>query len=159
MATTFRRKNLRLPLDLFRGVRAYSVTARAIGRPFTNAALVFFSIDALRNAARRNGFTVFAYCFMPDHVHLLVAGTRRDSYLPDFMKDFKGTSGHERWVHEADGLWQKTYYDHVLRRDEDMITVARYIAANPVRAGLVANVADYPYTGSFVLNREALLSS
>ena len=42
-------------------------------------------------------------------------------------------------------LWQKGYYDHLIRNEEDLIASARYIIANPLRAKLIANVADYPY--------------
>lgn len=48
-------------------------------------------------------------------------------------------------------LWQKSYYDHVLRQEEDLQAVARYIWANPVRANLVQNTNDYPYPGSLTM--------
>jgi hypothetical protein len=41
------------------------------------------------------------------------------------------------------------FYDHALRSTEGILPAVRYIVANPVRAGLVTNVADYPYSGSF----------
>ena len=41
-------------------------------------------------------------------------------------------------------VWQKGYYDHALRDEENLAAVARYIVANPLRAGLARNVADYP---------------
>ncbi|BAU72594.1 Transposase [Metapseudomonas furukawaii] len=42
-------------------------------------------------------------------------------------------------------LWQKGFHDHALRSDEDVKTVARYVVANPLRAGLVERLADYPF--------------
>ena len=45
-------------------------------------------------------------------------------------------------------LWQDGFYDHVLRREEDSLAIAAYIVANPVRAGLVKSVTEYPYSGS-----------
>ena len=45
-------------------------------------------------------------------------------------------------------LWQEGYYDRVLRKDEDLRTVARYLLNNPIRAGLVTKPIDYPYLGS-----------
>jgi REP element-mobilizing transposase RayT len=39
---------------------------------------------------------------------------------------------------------QRAFYDHALRQDEDVQGVARYIVANPLRAGLVENIGDYP---------------
>ena len=47
-------------------------------------------------------------------------------------------------------LWQDGYYERVLRRDEDIKEVARYIFENPVRAGLVQSPTEYPYLGSEV---------
>ena len=41
-------------------------------------------------------------------------------------------------------VWQRGFHDHALRRDEDVIQAARYIVANPLRAGLVSRVGDYP---------------
>ncbi|HDS1651373.1 TPA: hypothetical protein UL921_001486 [Stenotrophomonas maltophilia] len=45
-------------------------------------------------------------------------------------------------------IWQPGYYDHALRSDECLHTQARYIAANPVRAGLATRIAEYPYAWS-----------
>ncbi|TXK92695.1 hypothetical protein BMR02_16480 [Methylococcaceae bacterium HT1] len=42
------------------------------------------------------------------------------------------------------GLWQDGYHDHAVRKEEDLLQIARYIIANPLRAGLVKKVADYP---------------
>jgi hypothetical protein len=53
-------------------------------------------------------------------------------------------------------LWQKGYYEHVLRNDEATLATAKYILENPVRAGLVAKPRDYEFAGSFVLAAEQL---
>src|SRR5690606_41587155 len=42
-------------------------------------------------------------------------------------------------------VWEPAFHDHALRRDEDLRSVARYIIANPVRAGLVDRPGDYPF--------------
>lgn len=86
---------------------------------------------------------------MPDHVHLLVeAGDRSD--LPRFVKDFKQRTGYAYRRVCSGPLWQKSYYDHVLRSEEDVRDVARYIVGNPVRAGSVVAAGDYLYGGSVV---------
>jgi hypothetical protein len=41
-------------------------------------------------------------------------------------------------------VWQPGYHDHALRREEDLVTVSRYLVANPLRAGLVAYIGNYP---------------
>lgn len=97
-------------------------------------------------------FDVYAYCFMPDHLHILAAGSRIDAQMINFVKHFKQNTGF--WFHKKfrRPLWQKGFFDHVVRRDEDIRAVARYILNNPVRAGLVRDFRDYPYLGSFVYN-------
>ena len=42
-------------------------------------------------------------------------------------------------------MWARSFHDHALRRDENLLTVARYIVANPIRAGLVRRVGEYPF--------------
>ena len=42
-------------------------------------------------------------------------------------------------------FWQDGFHDHALRKEENVIEAARYIVANPLRAGLVSSVADYPH--------------
>jgi len=56
-------------------------------------------------------------------------------------------------------LWQRYGFEHVLRDDEATIEVAKYILANPVRAGLAATVEEYPHVGSFVYEVKNLISS
>ena len=85
---------------------------------------------------------------MPDHVHLLLEGAQ-ESDLPRFIQDFKQRTAFEYRRTLGQFLWQKSYYDHILRKEEDVRDVARYIIGNPVRAGLVATAKDYPYIGSF----------
>jgi hypothetical protein len=56
-------------------------------------------------------------------------------------------------------LWQRSYFEHVLRDDEDSFQVARYILENPVRTGMVRNPEDYPFLGSLTMNVRDLLYS
>ncbi len=86
-----------------------------------------------------------AWVVMPDHLHwLLQLGDRQT--LSQAIKTFKGRTAIElNWFLQRQGpLWQRGYHDHALRREEDMKQVARYIIANPLRAGLVEHIGDYP---------------
>ena len=97
-----------------------------------------------------------AYVVMPDHFHWLVTLKEAGS-LPAVMQSVKGFSSRaitknfsrqESRSYDSghnDPIWQKGYHDHALRNDEDLRQVARYIVANPVRAGLVARVIDYSH--------------
>ena len=104
-------------------------------------------------------FAVIAYCFMPDHLHLLVEGTRDDSDFQRFVRVFKQRSSFHWKRRTGSELWQRSYFEHVLRDDEDTFGVARYILENPVRAGLVANPEDYAFQGSLTLSVRDLLYS
>jgi hypothetical protein len=47
-------------------------------------------------------------------------------------------------------LWEEGFFDHVLRSDESYAQKWNYIRENPVRAGLVTSVEDWPYQGEIV---------
>jgi len=81
---------------------------------------------------------------MPDHFHWLIE--LKNSSLPELMLATKSRSAREINAHlgRSGRLWQKGFHDRAIRREEDLLTVARYIIANPIRAGLVKRVRDYP---------------
>ena len=104
-------------------------------------------------------FAVIAYCYMPDHLHLLVEGVSPASSLTEFVRVFKQRSAYH-WRRTMNGdLWQRSYFEHVLRDDEDTIAVARYILGNPLRAALVERIENYPFAGSLTLSMKDLLYS
>ena len=82
---------------------------------------------------------------MPDHVHLLVQLNR--SPLAAVVNRLKSRSAVllNREIGRRGGFWAPGFHDHALRREEDIRGAARYIAANPLRAGLVKRLGDYPY--------------
>jgi len=123
---------------------------------FTHRAIVSEMLEQIARAAAARGFAVITYCFMPDHVHLLVAGTADNSDLIAFADLVKQLTEHRYRRARRCSLWQKGYYEHVLRNDESTLAVARYILENPVRAGLVTNPRDYEFSGSLTLTREQL---
>ena len=96
---------------------------------------------------------------MADHAHLLIEGLSEASDLAEFAKRFKQCSSY-RWKAETGyGLWQRGYFERVLRDDEDTFSVAAYIIANPVRAGLVVDPLTYPFLGSGTMKVEDLALS
>jgi REP element-mobilizing transposase RayT len=117
-----------------------TVTARRVPvfREFAAAVEVARQLHALGIGS---AWSLLAWVIMPDHVHALVAPQRLP--LSECMRLFKGRTS--RVLGNGKGLWQRGFHDHALRRDEDLVTVARYIAANPLRAGLVRRIGDYPF--------------
>jgi REP element-mobilizing transposase RayT len=96
---------------------------------------------------------------MPDHLHLLVEGNAEQSNLKVFVTKSKQYSGFEYSKRFGARLWQRYGYERVLRNEESTFAAARYVLENPLRAGLVTAVEDYPFVGSFVYTLRELLSS
>jgi len=81
---------------------------------------------------------------MPDHWHGLVQLGERDS-LSLVMNRFKAFTARRLHCTQTGVVWDRGFHDRALRQEEDIRSVARYIVANPMRAGLVKTVLDYPY--------------
>lgn len=97
-------------------------------------------VQALRQAENRDGATTLAFVVMPDHLHWLMQLGDGKS-LSRVVGAVKAVSAH------AIGrrIWQGGFHDHAVRQEEDLAALARYIVANPLRAGLVERVGDYPH--------------
>ena len=117
---------------------------------FTSNETVNLVLEQISRAAGENQFAVIAYCFMPDHLHLLIEGQSESSDCRRFIARAKQYSGFYYSKAFDSRLWQRYGYEHVLRDDEETHAVARYILSNPLRAGLAESVEDYPYAGSLV---------
>lgn len=116
---------------------------------FKEAEVIDNLIDILIETARSERFDVLAYCFMPDHLHLLVIGKDDKSNLKKFLSLFKQKSGYWFKKNYNKNLWHISYYDHILRKEESIENVASYILENPVRKGLVSDFREYPFSRSF----------
>mgnify|MGYP001613867795 CR=1 FL=1 len=79
-----------------------------------------------------------------------------DSNLLTFTHALKQRTGYRFRDEYGQTLWQKGYHEHIVRDDESALAIARYIVANPVRAGLVVEPRDYPFSGSLVFGKEQL---
>ena len=96
---------------------------------------------------------------MPDHVHLLAEGKAENSDCLRFIARGKQFSGYHYKAKFGHRLWQRYGYEHTLRSEEAAISVARYILENPVRAGLVARIDEYAFSGSSVYSLEQILDA
>jgi len=124
----------------------------------TNERVPLFAESAIAELAKQglqaaeNQVDSLAWVIMPDHIHWLFQ--LKTIPLSIVVKRFKGSTA--RAVNLANGssgsIWQPSFHDHALRVDEDVKTVARYIVANPLRAGLVNNIADYPWWWAVWMN-------
>ncbi|UBM26520.1 transposase [Pseudomonas sp. p1(2021b)] len=110
-------------------------------RDFNSARLV---VRQLRQAEKEQACDSLAWVVMPDHLHWLIE--LKSVTLCTLMRRFKSRSS--RTLYEAghrERIWQPGYHDRALRREEDVRQVARYIIANPLRAGLVDRIGAYSH--------------
>ena len=115
---------------------------------FAEEAHVALVCTQILRAAREERFEVTAYCFMPDHVHLVVAGTDGSADVRRFIKLAKQFSGYYFKQRTGDQLWQRYGFERVIRDDAELAFTIGYIVANPVRTGLVDRPENYQHLGS-----------
>jgi len=158
----FERKNIRLSASRYLGRGLYFVTLcfdhrRKLG---ANPRIASWIIERLRSHATACRFSVHAYCVMPDHVHMLAAGTSEESNLVKFVESVKQDTGAAFARRTGKRLWQFKYYDHILRASDSADRVAQYIWMNPVRRGLCGEPSEYAHLGSFTkIGRQMLHGS
>ena len=105
--------------------------------------------DEWHTAQERHGWVVGRYVIMPDHVHFFCAEHAPAKSLAAFVGAWKEWTS-KRMVRELNltmPIWQPEFFDHVLRSDESFAEKWEYVRQNPVRAGLVEQVADWPHQG------------
>jgi len=126
--------------------RIYLLTSNTAGRQpvFSDFALGRLVVSQFRIAEEMGFANSLAWVVMPDHFHWLIE-LKRGS-LSELMQRTKSLS--TKAVNLSTGrktrLWQTGFHDRALRREEDLVKLARYIVANPLRAGLVEKLGEYP---------------
>lgn len=106
---------------------------------------------AFATRAYRNNIAVGRYVIMPDHLHVFVCGDddfelgRWIGMLKQAVAKHIGRSG------STPPIWQRGFFDHLLRSAESYSQKWNYVRDNPVRAGLVAKPEDWPYSGEVVV--------
>ncbi len=135
------------PWALLRARQALQLTTithqrKPLFRDFHHARLM---VKHLRASDDIQDCQSLAWVVMPDHLHWLIE--LKEVTLGTLMRKFKSRTaialrkagvGHKP-------IWQPGYQDHALRQEECVVHVARYIVANPLRAGLVRSIRDYPH--------------
>jgi len=148
-----RRKKIRLSPEIYRAVGipcSVTIDTKKKQRIFYNQDLAHNFVALLKKVCQENDILLYAYCIMPDHVHLLISASARKGIV-EFVREIKSLSTKMAWQHGYNGtIWQRSFYDHFLRKDEDCWIAANYIVHNPVREGMVEHWKDYRFSGSLV---------
>ena len=140
----------RLPGFEYKGCFSYFLTLCTFGRRprFSNARIVAETDRIFRKCTATSGFQILGYCYMPDHLHLVLSGVHRDADLVVCVQDAKQQSGCWHAQRYRMPLWQTGWFDHIIGGDESIERHVCYTLANPVRAGLVDGWRQWPYSGT-----------
>jgi len=146
----------------------YFVTACTYQRKrvLANRLVAEILVDEWTKADSQHGWLVGRYVIMPDHVHFFCAARGGAKSLSEFMRLWKQwvgkrirqggprlasaatTAGTTTAAGAVQGrVWQREFFDHVLRSEESYAQQWEYVRQNPVRAGLVPRAEDWPYQG------------
>ena len=144
------RKKIRLPRSVYHAGHAFFITIGTYQRyPWFGLypELADSNVEVLRDLGWSRGTTLHAWSVMPDHIHLLL----QDNDVVGFVRLSKGKMTPKAFAKEPGRrLWQRSFYDHALRKEESISAVALYIWENPLRAGLVEDPTKYLWSGSEV---------
>jgi REP element-mobilizing transposase RayT len=148
--------SLRIGRRSFAGQVYLLTTVTYLRRPyFLDADVARLVARSLSSPERWFPSRCLAWVLMPDHWHGLVELGDGET-LAVAMQRMKGVTARLTGIHDRQvkPLWAKGFHDRALRRDESVRCAARYIVANPVRAGLAETVKDYPYWDACFMDQE-----
>ena len=144
-----KRKHIRLCSELYETTGQYfSITIATEDRKeyFKKPEIATLTTELIMSGNISKLATLSAFCLMPDHLHLLIAPENASLiHLIQLWKSYT-TNIICKKLGVNVKIWQRSIYDHALRKEEDIGVVAEYILNNPVRKDLVKNWEEYPYS-------------
>jgi REP element-mobilizing transposase RayT len=106
-------------------------------------------VDAIRyRDLNLKHYKLHSYVVMPNHDHLLITPLVSVSRLMQSLKRFTATQANRILARHGQLFWQDESYDRLVRNDQEFQRIAHYIEMNPVKAGLVAQTQDFPWSSA-----------
>ena len=137
----FIRKNIHLKDFEYKSGYLYFITMCCANKEehFLNSGIAKIIEEELERRKTLNEISLYCYCLMPDHLHILMTLTEfYDKTLQNWVSSFKRFTSREiKEKFRVDRLWHKNFYEHIVGEDESMKNIAEYILHNPVRKNLV----------------------
>lgn len=121
---------------------AFFITINAKGRGqnvLCKSGIALYLFESVEFRIEQLQWEMLLFLLMPDHLHM-IARFNPEPGLQRVVSDWK------RYTARQFGIaWQRDFFDHRLRNDNEIEHKAEYIQMNPVRAGLVEDLEDWPY--------------
>jgi REP element-mobilizing transposase RayT len=143
-------RTLRRPPHADMGATAYFVSTRT-----ADHARLFVgeygeaAVRELKAARAQYGFSLLAYCFMPDHAHFVIVPAEGYS-ISQTMRVIKGSIGRRinKLRNDDSPVWQEGFFDKVVFTREQLNAYIEYTEQNPMKAGLAAGAALYEFSSA-----------
>jgi REP-associated tyrosine transposase len=135
-------------VEAFAWIDRHLDTARSGPTFLRQDAVAQIVVDSLFRGAKLGHYQLGPFVIMANHVHVLFLPVISPTL---FLKSLKGTTAREAnkaLNRVGEPFWQRESYDHWVRSEDEWNRIARYIENNPVRAGVVAAIQDYPWSSA-----------
>jgi len=107
-------------------------------------------MNILEKICSEGNFDLIAYCFMPDHIHLIVSSSGTNSII-DLVRIVKSKTTLASYKYGFERkIFQPRFFDRFIRNSEGLLKEVTYILNNPVRKGLVDDYRNYPYSKCYI---------
>ena len=144
-----RRNSIRLNGFDYSVKRANFITIVTHGRKksFNDQRVAESTVATLLELRGELKFNLYSYCLMPDHIHLLIGPGESGLTIGRICGHFKSLSTRLFWKSGTGKLWQRQFFDHVIRNEADFWECVDYIRLNPIVAGLISVSKDWEFFG------------
>jgi putative transposase len=130
-------------------------------RPMLNSALARRCLrEAIETIRTKWPFELVAFVLLPEHLHTIWTLPPGDALYPirwkrikeEFTRSYLEAGGREirpsmsRLRHDERGVWQRRYWEHTVRDEDDLKRCVDYVHWNPKKHGYVANIRDWPWS-------------
>ncbi len=125
---------------------------------FKDASAVALFETGLSRIRERHPFEVDAYVILPEHIHMLwtlPAGDAdyskrwrliKEAFTKSSVRHDAPQRSESRRAKSEQAIWQRRFWEHVIRDESDFCEHVDYIHSNPVRHGLVSAAQDWPHS-------------
>lgn len=152
----FKTKKHRLEPEYYKS-QAVSFTICLTTHEDANKKHIFGPInEILVNTLKEDNCLLHIWVLMPNHCHMIVESRDKTIDILKTIDKFKQYSGFWFYKNKIKMKWKKSYYDHILRDENDVENQVYYILNNPVRKGIAEAWKEYPYKFSMIYDLDEL---
>lgn len=115
---------------------------------FVNDSDYQYYLDNLIEWKSKYDVSVYAYCLMTNHVHLILTPNREGDAISRLMRRLSARQGRRvnRLEQRIGTLWAGRFKCSVIDRDDYLMACLRYVELNPIRAGIVSRPEEYRWS-------------